>query len=71
MELGAGTAIPSVRNFSQRIIYEFGGHLVRINSREFDVPSKKDVGISLGSVDALVGIDAAQGNWPDEMNDPI
>ncbi len=62
VELGAGTAIPSVRNFSQRIIYEFSGHLVRINPREFDVPRKKDVGIPLGSLDALAGIDAAQGN---------
>jgi NAD-dependent SIR2 family protein deacetylase len=59
VELGAGTAIPSVRNFSQRIINVLGGRLVRINPREFQVPSSVDVGIPLGSLDALRGIDAA------------
>jgi hypothetical protein len=64
VELGAGTAIPSVRNFSQRIIYEFGGRLVRINPREFQVPSSVDVGMPLGSLEALLGIDEALGDMP-------
>ncbi|MBV5347368.1 NAD-dependent deacetylase [bacterium] len=68
VELGAGTAIPSVRNFSQRSIYEFGGRLIRINPREFQVPSSVDVGIPMGSLEALVGIDAAMGDLPDEMD---
>lgn len=57
VEIGAGTAIPSVRRFSQRIIHEFGGRLVRINPREFSVPSTRDVGLASGSSHALVEID--------------
>jgi NAD-dependent SIR2 family protein deacetylase len=68
VELGAGTAIPSVRNFSQRIINELGGRLVRINPREFQVPGSVDVGIPLGSLEAFVCIDAALGNLPVEMD---
>lgn len=39
IELGAGTAIPSVRHFSQRVVHQHGGRLVRINLREAAVPS--------------------------------
>jgi len=56
VELGAGTAIPSVRFFSQRIIHERGGRLIRINPRESAVPSSKDVGLDLGAMDALTQI---------------
>jgi NAD-dependent SIR2 family protein deacetylase len=56
VEIGAGTAIPSVRHFSQRIIHEYCGRLVRINPREFQVPSSYDVGIDTGSFEALIGI---------------
>jgi NAD-dependent SIR2 family protein deacetylase len=57
IEIGAGTAIPSVRHFSQRIIYEFGGRLIRINPSECTVPSSLDVGIASGCVQALTEID--------------
>jgi NAD-dependent SIR2 family protein deacetylase len=57
IEMGAGTAIPSVRHFSQRIIHEFGGRLVRINPSESKVPSSLDVGIGTGSLPALRGVD--------------
>ena len=57
VEIGAGTAIPSVRRFSQRIIHEFGGRLVRINPREFSVPSTLDVGLASGARHALAEID--------------
>lgn len=57
VEIGAGTAIPSVRRFSQRIIHEFGGRLVRINPMEFSVPTTNDVGLASGASDALVEID--------------
>ena len=30
IEIGAGTTIPSVRHFSQRVIHEFGARLIRI-----------------------------------------
>ena len=61
VELGAGTAIPSVRHFSQRILHEFGGRLVRINPRECEVPTPLDVGIAAGAVHALSEIDRVMG----------
>lgn len=57
VEIGAGTAIPSVRHFSQRVIHAFGGRLIRINPREFSVPSSLDIGLAGGSLSALVEID--------------
>ena len=58
VEIGAGTAIPSVRHFSQRILREFGGHMIRINPRAFDVPSPLDIGLGRCSASALMAIDA-------------
>jgi NAD-dependent SIR2 family protein deacetylase len=57
VELGAGTVIPSVRHFSQRVIHSFGGRLVRINPREFSVPTRLDVGLASGAMPALLEID--------------
>jgi NAD-dependent SIR2 family protein deacetylase len=57
IEMGAGTAIPSVRHFSQKISSQFGASIIRINPREFDVPMSTDVGIATGTLEALVGID--------------
>jgi NAD-dependent SIR2 family protein deacetylase len=57
IEIGAGTTIPSVRHFSQRITYEFGGRLIRINPVECAVPSSLDVGIATGCAQALAEID--------------
>ena len=57
VEIGAGTAIPSVRHFSQRILREFGGRMIRINPRAFDVPSPLDIGLASGSASALIAID--------------
>jgi hypothetical protein len=68
VELGAGKAIPSVRNFSQRVIHELCGPLVRINPREFQVPGSVDVGIPQGSLEALLGIDDALGAEPPVMD---
>ena len=62
VEIGAGTAIPSVREFSQRIIHEYGGRLIRINPTESSVPTPFDVGFAAGAAETLVAIDgAAQG----------
>lgn len=52
-ELGAGTAIPSVRHFGQRVIRHCDGRMVRINPRESAVLSSQDVGLPMGAVDAL------------------
>lgn len=66
IELGAGTAIPSVRHFSQRVIHEFGGRLIRINPREYGVPTRMDVGLSMGAAAGLAAIAKALGpDWND------
>jgi NAD-dependent SIR2 family protein deacetylase len=56
IELGAGTAIPSVRQFSQRIIHKFGGRLIRINPHECDVPTRLDVSLRVGAAAGLLSI---------------
>lgn len=63
VEIGAGTAIASVRHFSQRIIHEFGGRLVRINPREPGVPTSLDVSLATGSNDGLAKIDSLIQTW--------
>ncbi len=56
IELGAGTTIPSVRHFSQRVIHDFGGRLIRINPNECDVPSRLDVGLPMGAAAGLAAM---------------
>jgi NAD-dependent SIR2 family protein deacetylase len=59
VELGAGTAIPSVRHFSNHIVQQHGGRLVRINPREPQVASTLDVGLTMGALAGLQAIAAA------------
>jgi len=61
VELGAGTAIPSVRHFSHSVIRSHGGRLVRINPGEWAVPTSADVGIAGGALATLKAIDALLG----------
>lgn len=58
IELGAGTAIPSVRHFGQHVIQRHNGRMIRINPREPQVASARDVGLAMGSMAALTAIDA-------------
>ena len=62
IELGAGTAIPTVRYFSDTILKRYGGRLVRINLREPEVSNKDDVGLAMGALDGLTAIAAMLGN---------
>ena len=62
IEIGAGTAIPSVRHFSQRVIHGFGGRLIRINPREPAVPTSHDVGLAMGAIEALEAIAGVLGD---------
>ena len=62
IELGAGTAVPSVRHFSQFIVRQHGGRLVRINLREPEVDGRNDVGLAIGALDALKEIAAVLGS---------
>ncbi|MCH7344568.1 NAD-dependent deacetylase [Pelomonas sp. CA6] len=61
IELGAGTAVPSVRRFGQQVLRELNGRLLRINLREPQVPSPRDLGLAMGALDALQQLDAALG----------
>jgi NAD-dependent SIR2 family protein deacetylase len=58
IELGAGTAIATVRHFAHRIVRQRHGRLVRINPREPEVADARDVGLAMGALDALSKIDA-------------
>ncbi len=55
IELGAGQAIPSVREFS----HHQECRLIRINPREWDVPLQGGIGIPTGALEGVRGIQAA------------
>ncbi|MBP7827303.1 MAG: NAD-dependent deacetylase [Verrucomicrobia bacterium] len=52
IELGAGSAIPTVRSTSEQVVEVLGGRLIRINPRECEVPPGH-IGLPCG---ALAGI---------------
>lgn len=56
IELGAGTHIPSVRRFSEKIVTQHNGRLIRINPRESEVTDNKDVGLACGAAEGLRAI---------------
>jgi NAD-dependent SIR2 family protein deacetylase len=58
IEIGAGTAIPSVRRFSHQVIQRFNGRLVRINPTESGVPGSADVALPCRGLEGLLAIDA-------------
>ena len=57
VEVDVGSSISTIRRFSHQIILDFGGRLVRINPRDFSVPTKLDVGLGSGAKFALTEID--------------
>jgi NAD-dependent SIR2 family protein deacetylase len=57
VELGAGTAIPSIRHLSERLGRD-AGTLVRVNPREPEVGAPH-VALQLGALEALRAVDAA------------
>ena len=58
VECGAGTAIPSVRYFSERLVSRRSATLIRINPREAQVPGGQ-IPISSGALAAIQALDAA------------
>lgn len=66
IEIGAGTAIPSVRDFSQRLQARRGARLIRINPDAAAVAGEDDVGLAQAALPALQAIAAALGSdwWP-------
>jgi len=53
IEMGAGTAVPTVRNSSEQVAKEFDTPLIRINPRE---SQGAIIGLELGAVEALAHI---------------
>ena len=51
IEIGAGTAVPTVRHHCERISSRFGGTLIRINPRESE--GANAVSVALGAAEAL------------------
>jgi NAD-dependent SIR2 family protein deacetylase len=55
VELGAGSAIPTVRHFAEGVALKCGGRLIRINPREDDVPEGA-IGLPLGAAEAIASL---------------
>ena len=56
IEIGAGSAVPTVRFTSERLASRTDATLIRINPREPQVPSGQ-IGVPLGALEALQAID--------------
>ena len=65
IEIGAGTAVPSVRMHSEWVNREYSAKLIRINSDEPQVPSNNQhsLGIAGGAVEVLKEIDESLLSW--------
>ncbi|MCA9537663.1 MAG: NAD-dependent protein deacetylase [Myxococcales bacterium] len=57
IECGAGTAVPSVRRFSELTVRRLGGTLIRINPREPEGPPGT-IALPMGALAALTAIEA-------------
>ena len=57
IELGAGTAIPSVRHFGERLVSSGRARMIRINPREAQAP-RGQAGLAMGALAGLMAIDA-------------
>jgi len=57
IEMGAGTAIPTIRHTSEQLGHRSGASVVRINPREAQIRSPH-IGLSCGALAGLEGIDA-------------
>jgi hypothetical protein len=56
VEIGAGSAVPTVRMTSERVASRSGATLIRINPRE-PQPPLGHVGLALNALEALEAID--------------
>lgn len=57
IEVGAGSTIPTVRNFSRQMLYKNpNARLIRINPIEYTIPTDEDVGLPMGAVAALTAM---------------
>ncbi|WP_457626719.1 SIR2 family NAD-dependent protein deacylase [Persephonella sp.] len=56
IEIGAGKAVPTVRILSERVADQFYGTLIRINPRDYDVPSSRHIPIPMGGLEGIKAI---------------
>ncbi|NPA44624.1 MAG: NAD-dependent deacetylase [Chlorobi bacterium] len=57
IELGAGRAVPTVRMKSERLAQEFEATLIRINPRDYQIPSNvKGIEVPTGALEGLEAI---------------
>ena len=52
LEIGAGTAVPTVRRTCEKVAWEAEARLIRINPREYSVPSGQ-IGLACGAKEGL------------------
>lgn len=57
IELGAGTAVPTIRRLSERIARRYEARVIRINPREYQI-SSPHFSIACGALEAIKGIDS-------------
>lgn len=67
IELGAGGAIPTVRNTSERVVQRLDGKLIRINPREDSVPGG-NIGLPLGAAEGIQKICDCAASLAEEQN---
>ncbi len=53
VEIGAGTAVPTVRLTGERVAGRFGGRLIRINPAEPEIEPALGVGLAMGGLDGI------------------
>ena len=53
IEIGAGTGIPTIRNFGDVATRDYNTTLIRINPREDEVHNDGDIGLKLGGLDGI------------------
>jgi len=53
VEIGAGTAVPSVRHFSQQVAARHRGQILRLNPREPAVAPSFGIGLAMSALQAL------------------
>ena len=69
VELGAGSAIPTVRYTSERVVERFSGTLIRLNPREHEVPSGH-IGLPFGAAEGVERICACAANLAGDSGPP-
>ncbi len=57
VEVGAGRAVPTVRNFTERMCRRAGARVVRINPLDFSTPADHGVGVALSAMEALSALE--------------